>query len=270
MGSKGRRPWWRVQGGEASLAGFGAAPRLPSALVRLTPLCYHAAPHRMRPTMPPLDTVLDRARARLPRPTPRRWKPSSPTCAPSPPPFTWAAARPRATGTSRAASCCRATASRPCSIRDRRSWRSGNSPRTACTATRCPRRASSPASAGVSGRECMIVANDATVKGGTYYPVTVKKHLRAQEIALQNRLPCVYLVDSGGANLPNQDEVFPDRDHFRTHLLQPGEHVRRRHRADRRGHGFLHGGRRLRPGHVGRGGDRARTGPPSSSPAPPS
>ena len=66
----------------------------------------------------------------------------------------------------------------------------------------------------VSGRECVIVANDATVKGGTYYPVTVKKHLRAQEIAEQNHLPCIYLVDSGGANLPNQDEVFPDRDHF--------------------------------------------------------
>ena len=66
----------------------------------------------------------------------------------------------------------------------------------------------------VSGRECMVVANDATVKGGTYYPVTVKKHLRAQEIAAQNRLPCVYLVDSGGAFLPRQDEVFPDRDHF--------------------------------------------------------
>jgi 3-methylcrotonyl-CoA carboxylase beta subunit len=66
----------------------------------------------------------------------------------------------------------------------------------------------------VAGRECMIVANDATVKGGTYFPLTVKKHLRAQEIALQNRLPCLYLVDSGGANLPNQDEVFPDRDHF--------------------------------------------------------
>ncbi len=66
----------------------------------------------------------------------------------------------------------------------------------------------------VSGRECMIVVNDATVKGGTYYPLTVKKHLRAQEIAAQNRLPCLYLVDSGGANLPNQDEVFPDRDHF--------------------------------------------------------
>src|SRR5437764_5192219 len=66
----------------------------------------------------------------------------------------------------------------------------------------------------VSGVDCMIVCNDATVKGGTYYPITVKKHLRAQEIAQQNRLPCIYLVDSGGANLPNQDEVFPDRDHF--------------------------------------------------------
>ena len=66
----------------------------------------------------------------------------------------------------------------------------------------------------VAGRECVIVANDATVKGGTYYPVTVKKHLRAQEIAQQNRLPCIYLVDSGGAFLPLQDEVFPDRDHF--------------------------------------------------------
>jgi 3-methylcrotonyl-CoA carboxylase beta subunit len=66
----------------------------------------------------------------------------------------------------------------------------------------------------VSGRRCVIAANDATVKGGTYYPVTVKKHLRAQEVALQNRLPCIYLVDSGGAYLPLQDEVFPDRDHF--------------------------------------------------------
>jgi 3-methylcrotonyl-CoA carboxylase beta subunit len=66
----------------------------------------------------------------------------------------------------------------------------------------------------VADQECMIVCNDATVKGGTYYPMTVKKHLRAQEIADQNNLPCIYLVDSGGANLPNQDEVFPDRDHF--------------------------------------------------------
>ncbi|MDB4974671.1 MAG: methylcrotonoyl-CoA carboxylase [Myxococcaceae bacterium] len=66
----------------------------------------------------------------------------------------------------------------------------------------------------VSGRECVIACNDATVKGGTYYPLTVKKHLRAQEIARENHLPCIYLVDSGGANLPRQDEVFPDREHF--------------------------------------------------------
>src|SRR5665811_1440582 len=66
----------------------------------------------------------------------------------------------------------------------------------------------------VNGVDCLIVCNDATVKGGTYFPMTVKKHLRAQEIAEQNHLPCIYLVDSGGANLPNQDEVFPDRDHF--------------------------------------------------------
>jgi len=66
----------------------------------------------------------------------------------------------------------------------------------------------------VSGRECVVVANDSTVKGGTYYPLTVKKHLRAQEVALENRLPCLYLVDSGGAFLPHQDEVFPDREHF--------------------------------------------------------
>src|SRR6185295_13919355 len=66
----------------------------------------------------------------------------------------------------------------------------------------------------VNGIEVVVVANDATVKGGTYFPITVKKHLRAQEIALENNLPCVYLVDSGGAFLPLQDEVFPDRDHF--------------------------------------------------------
>merc|ERR1712159_657847 len=66
----------------------------------------------------------------------------------------------------------------------------------------------------VAGKECMIVTNDATVKGGTYYPMTVKKHLRAQAIARENNLPCVYLVDSGGAFLPLQDEVFPDQQHF--------------------------------------------------------
>src|SRR5437588_58474 len=66
----------------------------------------------------------------------------------------------------------------------------------------------------ISGQECVVIVNDATVKGGTYYPLTVKKHLRAQEIAWENHLPCIYLVDSGGAHLPSQDEVFPDRDHF--------------------------------------------------------
>src|SRR5205807_10661248 len=66
----------------------------------------------------------------------------------------------------------------------------------------------------IAGRDCVVVANDATVKGGTYFPMTVKKHLRAQEIARDNRLPCLYLVDSGGAFLPAQDEVFPDREHF--------------------------------------------------------
>ena len=66
----------------------------------------------------------------------------------------------------------------------------------------------------ILGQECMIVVNDATVKGGTYFPMTVKKHLRAQEIAAQNNLPCIYLVDSGGANLPTWEEVFPDREHF--------------------------------------------------------
>ena len=76
------------------------------------------------------------------------------------------------------------------------------------------RAGSSPASARWPAAPCVIVANDATVKGGTYYPMTVKKHLRAQEIAEQNRLPCIYLVDSGGAFLPLQAEVFPDRDHF--------------------------------------------------------
>ncbi len=81
----------------------------------------------------------------------------------------------------------------------------------------------------------MIVANDATVKGGTYYPMTVKKHLRAQEVALQNRLPCLYLVDSGGAFLPLQDEVFPDREHFGRIFYNQATHVRRGHPADRRG-----------------------------------
>ena len=82
------------------------------------------------------------------------------------------------------------------------------------TTSPSPAPASSPASARIEGRECVVVANDATVKGGTYYPITVKKHLRAQEVARANRLPCVYLVDSGGAFLPMQDDVFPDKEHF--------------------------------------------------------
>ena len=101
----------------------------------------------------------------------------------------------------------------------------------------------------IAGIECMIVCNDATVKGGTYYPLSVKKHLRAQEIAQQNQLPCIYLVDSGGANLPNQHEVFPDRDHFGRIFLQPSANVRQGHPADRRGHGLLHRRRRLRARH---------------------
>jgi acetyl-CoA carboxylase carboxyltransferase component len=97
----------------------------------------------------------------------------------------------------------------------------------------------------VAGREVMIVANDATVKGGTYYPLTVKKHLRAQEIAEQNHLPCIYLVDSGGAFLPLQADVFPDRDHFGAHFLQSGAHVCQRHHADCGGDGIMHGWRRV-------------------------
>ncbi len=94
----------------------------------------------------------------------------------------------------------------------------------------------------------MIVCNDATVKGGTYYPMTVKKHLRAQEIAEQNRLPCIYLVDSGGANLPNQDEVFPDRDHFGRIFYNQANMSAQGIRADRGGHGLVHGRRRVRAG----------------------
>ena len=86
----------------------------------------------------------------------------------------------------------------------------------------------------VNGVECMVVANDATVKGGTYYPLTVKKHLRAQEIALENRLPCVYLVDSGGAFLPMQDEVFPDKEHFGRIFFNQANLSATRHSTDRR------------------------------------
>ena len=92
----------------------------------------------------------------------------------------------------------------------------------------------------------MIVANDATVKGGTYYPMTVKKHLRAQEVALQNRLPCIYLVDSGGAFLPAQDEVFPDREHFGRIFYNQATMSGLGHPADRRRARLVHRGRRVR------------------------
>jgi len=102
----------------------------------------------------------------------------------------------------------------------------------------------------VSGRQVMIVCNDATVKGGTYYPMTVKKHLRAQEIAQENRLPCIYLVDSGGANLPHQAEVFPDRDHFGRIFFNQANMSAARHSANRLCHGQLHRGRSLCARHV--------------------
>ena len=112
----------------------------------------------------------------------------------------------------------------------------------------------------IHGREAVIVANDATVKGGTYFPMTVKKHLRAQQIAIENMLPCVYLVDSGGAFLPMQSEIFPDERPLRPHLLQPGADVRERNRAGRGRDGQLHGGRRVRPRDVRREHHRARGG----------
>ena len=98
----------------------------------------------------------------------------------------------------------------------------------------------------VEGRECVIVANDATVKGGTYFPLTVKKHLRAQEIAEQNRLPCIYLVDSGGAFLPLQAEVFPDRDHFGRIFYNQARLSAAGIPQIAVGDGLVHGGRRVR------------------------
>ena len=108
------------------------------------------------------------------------------------------------------------------------------SPPGRCTTAQAPSAGIVTGIGVVEGRQCMIVANDATVKGGSYFPLTVKKHLRAQEVAEQNRLPCIYLVDSGGAFLPLQADVFPDREHFGRDLLQPGAHVREGHPADRR------------------------------------
>ena len=104
----------------------------------------------------------------------------------------------------------------------------------------------------VSGRECMIVANDATVKGGTYYPMTVKKHLRAQDIARDNRLPCLYLVDSGGAFLPQQDEVFPDERHFGRIFYNQAQMSALGIPQIATRDGAMHRGRRLRSGDVRR------------------
>ena len=117
----------------------------------------------------------------------------------------------------------------------------------------------------VAGRHCVIVANDATVKGGTYYPMTVKKHLRAQEIARENRLPCIYLVDSGGAFLPAQDEVFPDRDHFGRIFYNQATMSAAGIAADRGGPRLVHRRRRLRAGDERRGGHRRATRARSSS-----
>ena len=112
--------------------------------------------------------------------------------------------------------------------------------------------ASSPASAASRAARSLIVANDATVKGGTYYPITVKKHLRAQQIALENRLPCVYLVDSGGAFLPLQAEVFPDREHFGRIFFNQARMSAEGIAADCRRDGLVHRRRRLRAGDVRR------------------
>ena len=112
----------------------------------------------------------------------------------------------------------------------------------------------------VNGREVVVIANDATVKGGTYYPMTVKKHLRAQTVAADNNLPCIALVDSGGAFLPMQDDVFPDREHFGRIFFNQANLSAQGRPADRRGDGLLHGRRRLRPGDVGRDGDRQGAG----------
>ena len=113
----------------------------------------------------------------------------------------------------------------------------------------------------------MIFANDATVKGGSYFPLTVKKHLRAQEIAEQNRLPCLYLVDSGGAFLPLQADVFPDREHFGRIFYNQARMSAQGIAADRGRDGLLRGRRRLRAGDGRRDGDRARHRARSSSAA---
>ena len=162
---------------------------------------------------PVLTTTLNLDSPRR-RPAPRttaRWRRN---CASASPRRRWAATRNRATGIPRAASCCRATASKRLLDPGSPLLELGQLAANGLYGEDIPGAGIITAIGRVSGRQCMIVCNDATVKGGTYYPSTVKKHLRAQEIAEQNHLPCIYLVDSGGANLPHQAEVFPDRDHF--------------------------------------------------------
>ena len=171
----------------------------------------------------------------------------------------WAAPSRPGPSTPAAASCWPASASTASSTPAAPSWRSHRWRRTTSTAATSPAPASSPASARSRAALCVVVANDATVKGGTYYPMTVKKHLRAQEVARANRLPCIYLVDSGGAFLPMQDEVFPDREHFGRIFFNQANLSAAGHPADRLGHGLLHRRRRLRPGDVRR--DRDRQGP---------
>ena len=171
-------------------------------------------PRRAREPDPAVDVRRPAQRGRSPT-TPRRTARSSTT---SRPPVAQTASRRPGAGPGAARRARQAAAPRPRRRAARpRLARSSSCPRwppTGCTTTRRRPPGSSPGIGRVAGRECVVVANDATVKGGTYYPMTVKKHLRAQEVALENRLPCVYLVDSGGAFLPMQDEVFPDRDHF--------------------------------------------------------
>ena len=207
-----------------------------------------------------IASLIDKPRARRSAPMRRtiaRW---SRNCGRRPRRRRWAVLKARGPGMWRAASCCRASASSGCSIPARRSWRSGALAANGLYEDEAPGAGMITGIGRVSGREVMIVANDATVKGGAYFPMTVKKHLRAQEIALQNRLPCVYLVDSGGANLPHQAEVFPDRDHFGRIFFNQAQHDGRGHRADRLRHGKLHGRRRLCAGDDRRNSHRARPG----------
>ena len=154
-----------------------------------------------------------------------------------------------------------------CSIPARRSWNCRSSPRYGIYDNEVPSAGIITGIGRVAGRECVIVANDATVKGGTYFPITVKKHLRAQEIARQNRLPCIYLVDSGGAFLPMQDEVFPDRDHFGRIFFNQANMSAQGIPQIAVGDGLLHRRRRLCAGDVATRPSSCASRAPSSSAA---